>query len=135
MFYRPLVIENKFDMVIFGSLLRNVQTVFCFSFNKFQGSSARENIKEISVENPFNGKRWFSLIQPRSSKSLCDGRGAETGNHTETSFEKLGSGMIILKNYISLSDQVYVFLSLKVKNYIKLIMFNFERLIYIDDYT
>lgn len=73
-------------------------------------SSTRGNTKKYHEIN-FDRYKYedpFRLIQPRSSKSLCNRRGTETKNNIESSFEILGSGMILLKNYISLNDQVAI---------------------------
>ncbi|GJU70636.1 oxoglutarate/iron-dependent dioxygenase [Tanacetum coccineum] len=67
--------------------------------DQYTVSSAIGNIEgyhEIFGDNWLNEKRTFSLIQPRSSKSLCNGREIETENNVEISYEKLGCGLILL---------------------------------------
>ncbi|PWA54101.1 hypothetical protein CTI12_AA438750 [Artemisia annua] len=53
--------------------------------------------------------KQFGLIKVRSSKSLCNyGREIKLDNNAESSYEILGCGMVLLKNYISLDDQVEI---------------------------
>ena len=57
--------------------------------------------------NDLNQTKPFSLILPRSTNSLSGIKMAE--NH-KSSWQVLGPGMVLLKNYINITDQVYVLL-------------------------
>ncbi|XP_071691149.1 DNA N(6)-methyladenine demethylase ALKBH1D-like [Rutidosis leptorrhynchoides] len=62
--------------------------------------NTRANNKKLN-----NKTEPFSLILPRSTESLC---GIEKQENLESSCLILGSGLVLLKNYISVSDQVEI---------------------------
>lgn len=114
--------KHRVNISIYYSLI----SIVCF-FKKFQGSSFGGNTKiyhEIFLDRSKQGER-FSLIQPRNSKSLRNGRGIEKEKNIESSFGKIGSGMILLKNYISLSDQVYFYEKLHSPYFLIVLTVNF----------
>nr|GEU32068.1 oxoglutarate/iron-dependent dioxygenase [Tanacetum cinerariifolium] len=55
--------------------------------------------------NDLNQTKPFSLILPRTTYSLS---GIKTPENSESSCEVLGPGMVLLKNYINISDQVKI---------------------------
>ncbi|GJR01322.1 oxoglutarate/iron-dependent dioxygenase [Tanacetum coccineum] len=55
--------------------------------------------------NDLNQTKPFSLILPRSTDSLS---GIKMPENSESSCEVLGPGMVLLKNYINISDQVKI---------------------------
>lgn len=73
------------------------------SFRNSRNDKYKPNHK--TPANDLNQIKPFSLILPRSTDSLS---GIKMPENPESSCQVLGPGMVLLKNYINISDQVYV---------------------------
>nr|GEX15408.1 oxoglutarate/iron-dependent dioxygenase [Tanacetum cinerariifolium] len=80
----------------------------CVSFrNSRNNNSKHDQYKpnDNTRVNDLNQTKTFSLIHPRSTTSLC---GIDMPEDLDRSCAILGPGMVLLKNYINISDQAEI---------------------------